>query len=321
MSSDLYSSNSETNRLDQPSPVTLYWEGTATDVEIFSDEGRTVPVLREDVTDGESVEIYNLIPGREYWYSSYYEGDVVAEGHFTVSGRRRMMKVCSKFAKEYAANCRDLGGLKTVNGKSLKYGMIYRGSNIDKFKHNLEMREVLLNVMGIKLDVDLRNDDQIRQETASDIDLSEYGIGRNYQDYGYMDQTDLENPDKVRATLTSIMTSVCRDEPVYIHCSIGSDRTGYFCLLIEALLGVRQLWTDTDYELTSFASSVTSGARLRTETQSSSNKYKCGLLFISGFSGNTLSEKVYDYVVTSESEKGLHMDASLVDDFISRMQQ
>ena len=175
---------------------------------------------------------------------------------------------------------------------------------------------IRLHLMGVKLDVDLRN----TGEKGSSPDLGKYGIGRTPQNYDYRNHADnLQNAEKVRGTLDSVMTYVLEDKPVYLHCSIGSDRTGYFSMLIESLIGVCQNWTDADYELTSFASSITYDARLRTETNDSGGQYKTGLDFLSQFNGVTLHDKAYDYVVTSSS--GLKMDKTKVDSFIEKMKE
>ena len=313
MTNDIYGSNSSTNRLDQPKPVTIMWDGTATKVEVFDTQYRTTALPNEVVLRSGEADVYNLIPGKKYWYTVSNGSSVVAEGDFVPEGRRRMMKVCSEYDASCAGNCRDFGGLPTVDGKSVKYGMLYRGTNIDSFTANPEMREVLLDVMGIKLDVDLRDHDQVKNWK----DLSGYGIVRDYQDYTWNGLTDLQDRTKVSSTLTAIMNSVLNDDPVYIHCKIGSDRTGYFCMLIEGLLGVEQNWTDTDYELTSFASSITNGSRTR--NGSGDNKYRDALKLFEEFSGTTLHDRVYDYVVTSKASNALQMDKSTVDAFIAAM--
>lgn len=313
MTKDIYGANSSTNRLDQPKPVTIMWEGTATKVEVFDTRYRTTALPNEVVLRSGEADVYNLIPGKTYWYTVSNGSSIVAEGDFVPEGRRRMMRVCSEYGASYAGNCRDFGGLPTVDGKSVKYGMLYRGTNIDSFTANPEMREVLLDVMGIKLDVDLRDHDQVKNWK----DLSGYGIVRDYQDYTWNGLTDLQDRTKVSSTLTAIMNSVLNDDPVYIHCKIGSDRTGYFCMLIEALLGVEQNWTDTDYELTSFASSITNGSRTR--NGSGDNKYRDALKLFEEFSGTTLHDRVYDYVVTSKASNALQMDKDTVDAFIAAM--
>jgi hypothetical protein len=42
----------------------------------------------------------------------------------------------------------------------------------------------------------------------------------------------------------------------YFHCRIGSDRTGFWGLLIEGLLGVDVQECSKDYELTCFANNI-----------------------------------------------------------------
>lgn len=315
MTEDIYGDNSATNRWDQPAPVIIFLDGTATSLEVYEDSWRTQRVGALVQLDRESAEIYNLIPGKEYWYTARGASGVVSEGSFTPTGRRRMMKVSSNYGKEYAMNCRDLGGLPTVEGNRVKYGLIYRGTKIDYIKKDNQMLDIFLNTMGITLDVDLRSSSE---KMGYAPDLTAYGVPRTPQHYTWRDTTDLRNAVKVRATLGSVMTHVLADRPVYIHCSSGADRTGYFCLLIEALLGVNQNWTDSDYELTSFVSSLTDGPRLRTEKYMTSERFfKNNLKFLESFEGNSLSEKVYDYVVTSPY--GLGMNSSKVNNFIDKM--
>ena len=316
MTSDVYGSNSSSNRLDQPAPVELLWEGSATGLDIYSDSGFTEKVSSLSFSAGESARIYNLIPGKQYWFKAVDGNSTVDQGSFTPEGRRRMMRVSTTYDRSYAANCRDLGGLKTLDGKQLKYGLIYRGTNIDNILKDAAALDVFLNTMHITLDVDLRN----TGEKNYSPDLKIYGINRTPQDYDSQNHVEnLQKAEKVRGTLDSVMTHILKDQPVYIHCAIGSDRTGYICFLIESLIGVRQNWTDTDYEITSFASSVVYGARLRTEPSGAGGQYKTGLKFLSQFSGTTLHDKVYDYVVTSEN--GLKMDKNKVDSFISKMKE
>ena len=316
MTKDIYGSNSSSNRLDQPAPVKIISCSKATSVEVYSDSGCSNMFCSSSFAASDTVLVYNLVPGRTYWYKVKNSGQVIESGTVVPEGRRRMLKVSKTYNKDYASNCRDFGGLKTVDGKIVRYGLIYRGTNIDGILKDTDALDVFVNLMGVKLDVDLRN----TGEKGSSPDLGKCGIGRTPQNYDYRNHADnLQNAEKVRGTLDSVMTYVLEDKPVYLHCSIGSDRTGYFSMLIESLIGVCQNWTDTDYELTSFASSITYDARLRTETNDSGGQYKTGLDFLSQFNGVTLHDKAYDYVVTSSS--GLKMDKTKVDSFIEKMKE
>ena len=83
---------------------------------------------------------------------------------------------------------------------------------------------------------------------------------------------------------------------------MGADRTGYVCLLLEALLGVPQNRCDLDYEMTSFSGAV--GARTRpgvgnyyyvSKTTDGVTTVQ-GVDFINTFPGSTFQEKAVNYV-------------------------
>ena len=177
------------------------------------------------------------------------------------------------------------------------------------------MLDVFVNDIGIRLDVDLRLDSQ---KTGAP-DLSSYGISRTQQGYdAKVDDSNLKNKTKMKETLEDIMKSVVKGEPVYIHCSVGADRTGYVCLLIEALLGVRQNACDTDFEMSSFTTKITSTPRLRTKPVSGGTYSGC-IQNLAKFNGSTVGEKAYDYIVTSSN--GLGINADLVEQFRAKMIQ
>ncbi len=315
-SSKYYSGSSSSNRLDQPTPVVITWSGNATKIEVFTSSSRTSSsrVASESFSSSSSASIYNLIPGQKYYYTATNGSTTVATGDFTPTGRRRMIKVSSSFDASHAANCRDFGGLPTVDGKHVKYGLIYRGSNIDGLSSDNDAKDVFLNTMKIKWDIDLR----ASNEKGSAPTFS--GVSKGTQSYSAsFDDSNLRSKTKVATTLKEIIDAINKDtpEPVYIHCRIGSDRTGYICLLVEALIGVTQNYCDTDYEITSFAGNVT-GTRFRVDDTYGGGMYKSGIKYIADYSGTSLHEKVYDFVTSSS---GLNISKTDVDKFISRMKE
>ena len=301
------SSNSSSNRLDTPEPVTISWTGSATSISIY--EGTTTsttPFKTQTFSSATSVKIYNLIPGKTYTYKVNNSSSTT--GTFSTTGRRRMIKVSSNASSSHATNCRDLGGVLTINNEKLNYGLIYRGTNMDSITS--DEKKVLTDELGIKLDVDLR---------ASGERKSTSPIGVAITSEGYQSSvSDLTTTNKIKSTLTSIMTYVVEGKPVYIHCRIGSDRTGFVCMLVEALLGASLKECDMDYELTSFASSIVGGNRKRNEmlnadfrkffgTEHSFNKS-------ASYSVETVPEAVEDYVLNT-----LEIDKTLVQNFRKAM--
>ena len=296
-----YSSGTgQNNRLDWPKPVPISWEtsisGTPT-VLVYNDEAHTSQELTANVTktSSTSADIYSLIPGRTYWYVVKNGNTEVASGRFATTGRRRMIKVGeSQYGKPYANNCRDFGGLTTVDGKTVRFGKIYRGSNMNHISNN--QKTYLLQYMGVGLDVDLRQKRNIDDNDGT-YQKDALGLDTMHTTEEYYNWETLTAPGSMSSTLSKIFDAVVNKQVgVYIHCMVGADRTGYVCMLLEAILGVRQDLCDTDYEMTSFSGAV--GTRRRDDTSKSYYYYPLGIEMLSLEQGSTLQEKAINYVTS-----------------------
>ena len=342
---------SSSNRLDWPSPVTVEWTNTSTSgnktVYVYNDAAHTdqVDYVKPVSVSGSSntAEIYNLIPGHTYYYVVRSGSTQVASGDFSTTGRRRMMKIGSDYGQNYANNCRDLGGQVTISGKTIKYGRIYRGSNMDGGNSwfgsgglSDEAKETILVYMKIGLDVDLRagdrnnalNGTRLNNVTYSFPDIEAYHPTDNdptkivdnldlYQGHtneSYSGTGDLNNRTNMKATLTRIMTAVVNGLNVYVHCMVGADRTGYTCMMLEAILGVPLERCDMDYEMTSFSCVGT-----RSRSGDSVNYYHSGVSLLDGrlSNTNTYQEKAVDYATNSSNGLGIPM--SLITAFQNAM--
>ena len=254
------SSASNTNRLDIPKPVTLTWDtassGAAT-ITIFADETLENVVWTQTTTAGKtSDDVYNLIPGRTYYCPVEDAGGLLLlKGAFNTEGRRRMIKASNTANNARANNFRDLGGLRTVDDKTIKYGMIFRGTNLDSTTD--EEQGLMANYLNIGWDIDLRQDTEGKEAFSS-----KYSVVYEMSNY-YPSLAELTTASKVKQTMTAFINAAKANKASYFHCRIGSDRTGYWGLLIEGLLGVSAKDCSIDFELTSFANNVTSGNRER----------------------------------------------------------
>lgn len=306
----------ENNRLDIPKPVRVTWETSVSNPKVFiyNNSACTVEEIMA-FTENEtstSADVYNLIPGRTYYYVVKEGENEIKRGSFKTTGRRRMIKVGrnSAYGMSYANNCRDFGGQIGMNGRRLKFGKIYRGTNMDQTSP--DQKTYLIDKMGIRLDVDLRAKGSSPSGKESTPALNSASVYRTYveeyDNWGDRNMnTGLSNASLMSKTLGYIFDYVNNDKgAVFIHCKIGSDRTGYVCLLLEALLGIPQHLCDVDYELTSFCGCLDNGETRTRDDAGTNQRYwfyytRYGIPFLTGstLQGTTLQEKAVYYVINN----------------------
>ena len=69
----------------------------------------------------------NLYPDNVYVFSVVSNGQVVAQGEFNVEGPVRMIYAPSVY------NLRDLGGWTVQDGRKVRYGLLYRGGEVNGY--------------------------------------------------------------------------------------------------------------------------------------------------------------------------------------------
>lgn len=237
---------------DRPLPVVIPVEGhngqsvtvTVTGDGIYAEETYSLTTTVQDA----KVEFFNLIPNRRYHYIVTCSGSEAGRGYFDTEGKRRIMKVSDVVSADNANNFRDFGGQRTLDGRRIAYGKVFRGTNMDGLSD--AEKAYMTDVLNIGLDVDLRRmEDTGRNQAKQVLDASKV----TYSNAGFIDYNDLITPDKIRPTLLAILQTLQSGKAVYIHCFAGADRTGCISMLIEALCGVSEKDCTIDYELTSFS--------------------------------------------------------------------
>lgn len=286
---------------DHPNPVIIPVDkpsGTKVSVEIYNDSQRTNLELRRDysVKEGSVVEVVNLIPGRDYWYKVSYNGNELSRGKFRTTGLRRQIVVSYRQESGYANNLRDLGGMKTTDGKTLNYNLLFRGTNMDFLSE--DEQEIITGYMKVRRDVDLRsygadgNTDVAYAHRPLDPSLVEYT-------YGHLGAYKAEMwTNRIPPILNDIASSLSKGEACYIHCQGGADRTGILCILIEGLCGVSLKDCTMDYELTTFSCSET---RRRCGTPEERDIYLYvhdGIQEILNQQGSTFKDKVVNKLLS-----------------------
>lgn len=166
---------------------------------------------------------------------------------------------------ENTINFRDLGGLKTKDGRTVRKGFIYRSDNLSK----LETADFgRFNALRIATVYDLRTDHEIKgkedhlpanvhylhtpvvQDNAGEIKgLKKRVLNGEITEQQAKDMTARFYADAVTVNIGSVKDILKQitssNQPVLYHCSAGKDRTGIISALILSVLNVdRQVIVD-----------------------------------------------------------------------------
>ena len=235
-----------------PTPLTISWESQETPLYYTFDIATNKKMTNSEsyVTFDTSITLQHLFMGYDYYYqiSAKYEDKLIKSRIFTFSTEYLPRTVHI----EGVSNTRDWGGYKTKDGKRIKQGIVYRGGALEKI--SAEGKRVMLTELGIKTDLDVRGD------SGSPLLSSPLGASVNYIETKgpyyvghYGNGIDLQG-EYQQALAKEIRTFANADNfPIYVHCSLGRDRTGTICFLIQALLGMKEFDIYRDYELSMMA--------------------------------------------------------------------
>ena len=187
-------------------------------------------------------------------------------------------------------NVRDLGGWACTGGR-VKYGKIFRGGNFGSI--SAADKSTLVDWLGIKTDIDLRNNGETGGITASPLGGSVEYFHQSLDFYANAVNTSAASARTV-AVLKKVMACVAANKPCYFHCMSGSDRTGTIAYLLLSLLGVSQSDKDKEYELTAFSDEA-DGKRFRSTNYNATNGngwYPLIKYFRDTYTGENDNEKV-----------------------------
>ncbi len=233
--------------------------------------------------------VYNLLPQQAYNYSVMYDdGEMLTQGAFRTTGHLRMIHAPSAY------NIRDLGGWATHDGQRTAYGHLYRGSTLNGYV-NASPDDLfqLQTTMGVGAELDLRYQESYDKDMGCGTSAFGFTEGDDYyfaaaNDYLASDLNNAATKQRLKAEFEFILKHFRQGKAVYYHCAWGADRTGFFTLLLEGILGVELDQIYKDYELTSFSAAPGATNRLKTSFQDRID-------VILALSGETLRDKFENY--------------------------
>ncbi len=237
----------------KPQPIKLSWsygeKDNVSSAKVYVSQNEDFSNAEIYETDGNEVELLNVFTGTKYyWYVEAFtdDGNVKSDTFtFDVAEGVRLISI------DGVGNCRDLGGWKTLDGKTVKQGLAYRTARLsgvsDKSILITEKGiDTAVNKLKIKTELDLRAASEMRDEKVPEY--GEMGEKVNY----------INIPSSAYASFLSSMSA--KDElmlfadienyPILFHCAGGADRTGTLAFMIKALLGVDEKNLIIDHELT-----------------------------------------------------------------------
>lgn len=235
-----------------PKPVTLNWtaEEGALYYNVAISKSKDMSNADTYMTFTNLLTVEDLFSGTDYFYqiTAKYPEKLVKSCIFTF----RTKAVARTISIEGMTNTRDMGGYYVENGaKRIKQGMVYRGAKIEDATE--AGKQKMLYEYGIKTDLDLRGEvaESPLGESVNFVNVSgPYYIGGDGID-SLKDSNKAHWSGTYREALIKEIKTFANPEnyPIYVHCSLGRDRTGTICFLINALCGVGEMDLYMDYEL------------------------------------------------------------------------
>ncbi|WP_244928843.1 tyrosine-protein phosphatase [Nocardioides sp. W7] len=179
------------------------------------------------------------------------------------------------------SNARDLGGLKTVDGRSIRWGLLFRSEAVTA---PTVRDQAILAKLGLQHSADFRAESEVAKnganrypgsltqhsvvllDAATDaLSIAIQGALRSGDPQVVQDLlgdgkaeeiardglVDLVLSQAGRDGFAQILRVLAQDEgaPLIFNCTAGKDRTGAFAAIVQRLLGVSERNAMADYEL------------------------------------------------------------------------
>ena len=186
------------------------------------------------------------IPGATYYYEA-----TDGSGELSERGTIKTEDFPIRIIKASGGrNVRDEGGWTTESGNKVKYGLLYRGAQLNGYKNGAKLTEegikTFRDALGIKTELDLRGTNDSAGQTEC-----YFGSDRNYRmiSISQYDRALSGSKNQIKEIFDLLADE--SNYPVYFHCNAGADRTGTIAFLLNGLLGVSERDITKDFELTS----------------------------------------------------------------------
>lgn len=274
--------------IDPPSPVSavrlpnnnllLQWDTTAEVVNIYARPLRADSPSAErltPITDQQELLVEHLTAGTRYLFELE-----LTDGRILTTAERII-------PLEGGVNFRDIGGYQTTNGRSTRWGRIYRSGDLSRLT---AADTAYLEQMGLRLVCDLRTTAETikyqnrlpqhaalnylhtpiyEREDAMSRLIATLILRRSQLEKVWLEGVYIKRFVEDGALAFGRALTLLADEhnyPAVVHCTAGKDRTGITIALLLSVLGVPEEVIIADYTLSNlYFKEILSGVETDTE--------------------------------------------------------
>lgn len=149
----------------------------------------------------------------------------------------------------------QFSNFRALSGGNLKQDYLYRGASpADNSRGRAPYTDALLKARGVGFILDLADSEENISGYMSKDDFTSDYFKSLYEDghVALLSMSSSYQSEEYRQKLVSGLKQMLADgeSPIYIHCMEGKDRTGFVCLLLEALAGADYEEMLSDYMFT-----------------------------------------------------------------------
>lgn len=224
--------------------------------------------------------IDNLKTGTTYYYQVHVNGQTFSDS-FRTANTPRFVSIPG------LVNTRDIGGYVNKDGKEVKQGLLIRGVELDglvKYNYFIPNEELttVQEAFGFVYDMDLRDPNIYLGDYVSRLNIPH----RFYRSPTYGQIFDGGYKENLRQIFSDLADS--SKYPMYLHCTLGQDRTGSIILLLQGILNISEEDMLYEYKLTGY-----------TNPELLDYTYLDIILFgMEQYAGTTLNEKIVTFLTT-----------------------